>query len=419
MRPNPAALTLTLALIALACVTPTETEPLYPGLPEVDGTIVDTGQDTCYGLAEVIPCPAAGQGLYGQDAQHTERPLSYRDNGDGTVTDLNTGLIWTASADLNGDGAIDYADKLTADEAEAAAASIDVGGYGDWRLPTIKELYSLIDFRGLDPSGEMAGDLTPFIDTDYFAFGYGDESAGERIIDAQFATSTRYVGTTINGAATMFGVNFADGRIKGYPTDPSPVHPDGKRFYVLYVRGESGYGENVFVDHGDGTVTDQSTGLTWSREDSGVGMDWEAALAWVQARNDEAYLGYTDWRLPNVKELQSLVDYTRAPAVTGTAALDPVFQVTAIVNEAGQTDYPAFWSSTTHANGGPVPGANAAYVAFGRAMGYMDGRWQDVHGAGAQRSDPKTGSPDDWPYGHGPQGDAIRIYNFVRLVRGE
>jgi len=40
-----------------------------------------------------------------------------------------------------------------------------------------------------------------------------------------------------------------------------------------------------------------------------------------------------------------------------------------------------------------------------------------VHGAGAQRSDPKMGDPADFPSGHGPQGDAIRIYNFVRLVR--
>ena len=39
--------------------------------------------------------------------------------------------------------------------------------------------------------------------------------------------------------------------------------------------------------------------------------------------------------------------------------------------------------------------------------------------AGAQRSDPKTGDPDDYPYGHGPQGDVIRIYNFVRLVRDD
>ncbi|MDH7569894.1 MAG: DUF1566 domain-containing protein, partial [Armatimonadota bacterium] len=68
---------------------------------------------------------------------------------------------------------------------------------------------------------------------------------------------------------------------------------------------------------------------------------------------------------------------------------------------------------------------NAVYVAFGRALGWMPapGRpglllLMDVHGAGAQRSDPKTGDPADYPYGRGPQGDLVRIRNFVRLVRG-
>jgi hypothetical protein len=41
----------------------------------------------------------------------------------------------------------------------------------------------------------------------------------------------------------------------------------------------------------------------------------------------------------------------------------------------------------------------------------------DVHGAGAQRSDPKSGNPQDYPFGFGPQGDVIGIYNKVRLVR--
>ena len=41
----------------------------------------------------------------------------------------------------------------------------------------------------------------------------------------------------------------------------------------------------------------------------------------------------------------------------------------------------------------------------------------NVHGAGAQRSDPKEGDPADYPFGRGPQGDVIRIYNFVRCVR--
>jgi hypothetical protein len=50
-------------------------------------------------------------------------------------------------------------------------------------------------------------------------------------------------------------------------------------------------------------------------------------------------------------------------------------------------------------------------------MGYMNNNWVDVHGAGAQRSDPKIGSASSYPTGLGPQGDAIRILNYVRLVR--
>lgn len=46
-----------------------------------------------------------------------------------------------------------------------------------------------------------------------------------------------------------------------------------------------------------------------------------------------------------------------------------------------------------------------------------DTNWIDVHGAGAQRSDPKAGDPEEFSEGHGPQGDAIRIYNYIRLVR--
>ena len=46
-----------------------------------------------------------------------------------------------------------------------------------------------------------------------------------------------------------------------------------------------------------------------------------------------------------------------------------------------------------------------------------DYNYVDVHGAGAQRSDPKAGDPSMFPHGRGPQGDVIRINNFVRCVR--
>jgi hypothetical protein len=51
--------------------------------------------------------------------------------------------------------------------------------------------------------------------------------------------------------------------------------------------------------------------------------------------------------------------------------------------------YPWYWSGTTLLDG--PSSESGVYVCFGRAMGYMNGRWMDVHGAGAQRSDPKVG----------------------------
>ena len=64
----------------------------------------------------------------------------------------------------------------------------------------------------------------------------------------------------------------------------------------------------------------------------------------------------------------------------------------------------------------PVRAARPAQVR--RAPDAGDYHYVDVHGAGAQRSDPKAGDPAMFPHGRGPQGDVIRIYNYVRLVRG-
>jgi len=367
--------------------------------------VVDTGQKGCYDDSQEIACPLPGETFYGQDAQYQGILPSYQDNGDGTVIDINTGLMWQKTP----------GDKVTYDEAVAGADDFNLAGYDDWRLPSIKELYSLILFSGTDPVPESVEPAVPFIDTNYFDFEYGDISAGERIIDAQYWSCTGYVGTTMSGASTVFGVNFADGRIKGYPED---IGPQGQPMteFVRYVRGNLNYGINNFMDNSDGTVTDNATGLMWSEDDSGEGMNWEDALARVKQNNEENYLDYNDWRLPNAKELQSIVDYTQSPQTTNSAAIDPVFEVTSIIDERDEMNYPFYWTSTTHvdAAGG---GGSAVYIAFGEALGYMGNSWIDVHGAGAQRSDPKSGDPADYPYGRGPQGDAIRIYNHVRCVR--
>ncbi|BAX78734.1 hypothetical protein ALGA_0339 [Labilibaculum antarcticum] len=369
-------------------------------LPENTYSIVDTGVKDFYSDDAIISEPQANDAFYGQDATYQSNEPSYTNNGDETITDNVTGLMWEQ----------DMGTKLSFGDAFSKAESSGLGGHSDWRVPTLKELYSLILFTG-SVKGEQAIEL--FIDTDYFNQSLGDVSIGEREIDAQTWSSTEYVGRTMNSDETVFGVNFIDGRIKGYPKY-KPGTGAANTMYFRMVRGNVEYGKNNFVDNGDATVSDLATGLMWQKADDGTGRDWEESL--VYAENLELAT-YSDWRLPNAKELQSIVDYSRSPQTTNSPAIDPIFETTEINDPDGNPgQYPYFWTSTSHLDGAN-PYASAAYIAFGEGQGEMNGTLMDVHGAGCQRSDPKSGNANDYPEFWGPQGDVRYVYNYVRCVR--
>ena len=381
--------------------------------------IVDTAQNTCYSstTGNVTSC-----GSTGGDAEHDGNQPSYSLSQNGAViVDNVTGLVWEQSTDTNGDDDVGYDDKLPLEAALQYCDRLVLGERSDWRLPSIKEMYSLMMFTGIDPSGYSGTDtsqLTAFLDP-VFDWIYGDIDGGDdRIIDGQYATSTLYTSTTMNGDATMFGLNTVDGRIKGYPYLTSP-------YYVRCVAGNTHYGTNAFSDNNDGTISDTATGLMWQYADY-QSSDWPDAVDYCLAA---ATGGYNDWRLPNVKELHSLLDYSRAPDTSGSAAIDPIFSATQITNEGGAVDWGSYWSSTSHVNY-QGSGVNAAYVAFGRALGFFNNNMLDVHGAGAQRSDHMTdvsrvggaqtsNGATGLFYYHGPQGDILRNNHMVRCVRDQ
>jgi hypothetical protein len=114
------------------------------------------------------------------------------------------------------------------------------------------------------------------------------------------------------------------------------------------------------------------------------------------------------------------VDYTRSPGATNASQVGPAIDTN--VFDLTETES-WYWTGTTHVG---ADATFAAYVCIGRAWGYVEmppgsgnTNYVDVHGAGAQRSDPKSGDPNDpqWSGGHGPQGDEVRISNYVRCVR--
>ncbi len=144
-----------------------------PTSMELDLTykIVDTGVTTYYTDSSRVSNITVSSAFYGQDANYDGNQPSYTDNMNGTVTDNVTGLMWQQT----------MASKMTYDEAVAYANASSLGGYNDWRIPSIKEVFSLIQFTG-ESGGEVAKTL--YIDTDYFDQPIGDTSIGEREIDA-------------------------------------------------------------------------------------------------------------------------------------------------------------------------------------------------------------------------------------------
>ncbi len=419
-------MTLGYALLLSACGSSSSSGPASSAsLPVAGFVVVDTNQATCYDASGAII--ACGASSTGQDAEYAGNTPSYTDNGDSTVTDNNTGLMWAATT-IND---VAYTDATT------TAGSSSLAGYTDWRVPTIKELYSLMDFSGATgtagPSSSTApADAIPFLDTTYFDHAYA--TTGSRYIDSQYITSSVYVDLifdddddSTDGQQGFFGVNFADGRIKGYPTGGNP---GAAGWNLRLVRGTEVF-ENSFQDNGDNTITDNATGLIWTKQDSGSfagsagtrgdgSVDWPEALSWCEGLN---FAGQQDWRLPDAKELQSILDYTRAPDITGSAAIDDVFEITSIVDPEGDPDYPMFWTSTTHVE---ADASKAVYIAFGEAQGRFNTATQatgasepllDVHGAGAQRSDPKITNGATFPDYQGPQGDVRYVYNYARCVR--
>jgi len=115
---------------------------------------------------------------------------------------------------------------------------------------------------------------------------------------------------------------------------------------TIYANFDDGYykagmpaGAGVrFVDNGDGTITDNATGLMWVKDPGGMPgppfnapMDWQAAIDACEALD---FAGHTDWRLPNIKELMSIIDYSTMNPALDLAYFSPIL--------AGP-----FWSSTT------------------------------------------------------------------------
>jgi len=284
----------------------------------VDCPIPDTGQTKCYDHTQEIVCPRPGEPFYGQDANYAPcNPHSYTkldENSDALpdeaiewvmVRDNVTGLICENKTD---DGSIHDKDNFyynwydAQDVFIATLNSQDFGGHNDWRLPTVKELTSIIDNNR----------YTPSINTTYFA----------NTVSSYYWSSTTNAGSPLGAWVVGFdGGDVIDGN-KSYGYG-----------YVRAVRsGQCGSFGN-YIDNGDGTVTDTDTGLMWQQDTASGYYNWQQALSYCEGLT---LAEYADWRLPNKNELQSIVDYSKYGPAINTTYFPSTFSS-------------PYWSSTTHA----------------------------------------------------------------------
>ncbi len=208
---------------------------------------------------------------FGEDGDYAINPPFFLENGDGTATDTVTGLMWQQV-----DGG-----EMTFENAEIYCQNLSLGGHDDWRLPSAQEAFSILDHAKPNPALDPA--VFPPTGAEYWW------------------TSEPQVGN----AAKIWVVN-AGGGIGNHPKSETISAGGTKKFHARAVR--DAVPPPVVASHfspADSTVLDNLTSLEWAKSPAADSMTWENALLF--AENLELK-GKTDWRLPNVKELQSLND---------------------------------------------------------------------------------------------------------------
>jgi hypothetical protein len=190
-------------------------------------------------------------------------------NGDGTVTDRTTGLLWQQK-----DGG-----EMTWERAQEYCGTLTLGGKTGWRLPTNQELFSILDHNNPKPTVDSAFTKT----------------------DAEYWWTSE---ARADDPSRVWSVN-AGGGTGPHPKRETISAGGGKRYHARCVLGATPRPlTERYAANGNGGVRDNRTGLVWQQAESGA-MTWDEALKYVQGLS---LAGRTDWRLPTIKELESLND---------------------------------------------------------------------------------------------------------------
>ena len=301
---------------------------LAPSCPQAAEAVAPTS-----GMTPVLTLPRTGQiSTYdqtgnlidfqgsGQDGEF-QRGVVWPDprfivNGDGTVSDSLTGLMWIKDANCFGDLPWPTAVQMVADFNKNTVSCHGLTTeYHDWFLPDVNQMATLFDAQG-------------GVASDYLRLGGFIGVQG-----GVYWSATAYL-----NRLNAWGVNLTNGSIAPYnklerhflaiarveKAERNVYAKVGGRSSTIGGEGTSAPPQpnQRFVDNGDGTVTDGWTGLMWLQDSSCLPkLDWQAALAVLRGEAGETSCTsvlrkYADWSMPNAIELRSLIDYeTDYPAL--------------------------------------------------------------------------------------------------------
>ena len=364
---------------------------------------------TAYGPTDrVVNLPRTGQSssyAAGDDfARQTGVPwpgTRFTDNGNGSVTDNLTGLIWLKNAGCF--AAADWSAALADVNqlASGACGLTDGSTAGQWHMPNANELESLVDVSQFSPALTAGHPFTSvdtarayWSSTTYMAgqsnamairFGDGRWINGVDPAAVGFnndkTTSANAVWAVRSGSPGLIRV-LATGVFRGIGGDrASDAGTDGALQLGAPLTSPR------FIDNGDGTLHDTVSGLTWLKRADCIASTWGGALSAVNSLAS-GQCGLTDgstagqWRLPNRNELLSLSDraptFPQASYFNGMAQANNTVTGPVIFQSFIVADY--YWTSTTTASD-----ATQAWTIYSCDFGVYNIAKGEVHYALAVR----------------------------------
>ncbi len=235
----------------------------------------------------------------------------------GTVTDNLTGLVWLQNAGCFSPAIFATALTDVNQLATGTCGLADGSKAGDWHLPSINELESIIDVSAANPALSAGNPFTNVSDaiywssTSYFGGQAGSAQAWAiRMSDGSFVNDS-----ILNVKATSMNAVWAVRAGSG-----GAIKPQWTGQYVTYAKGDDGSIQagvaptfERWIDNGNGTITDTVTGLIWLKQANCIDDTWSSAIKSVNSLAS-GQCGLTDgsaagsWRMPNRNEMQSLSD---------------------------------------------------------------------------------------------------------------